>query len=120
MKSLTRQTQFISREEIEAELRVRYPGLDRLVAAITRRKRGLRALGSWRGATTQAAVAERVGTSQSAIARLEQGQVDPKLSTLERYAAALQANFVWAIVDDEGHLVSTEFAWDAQAARGDV
>ena len=38
---------------------------------------------------TQTQVAARMGTSQSAGARLESGDADIRLSTLERYAAAL-------------------------------
>jgi predicted transcriptional regulator len=38
---------------------------------------------------SQAEVAERMGTSQPAVARLEAGVVDVRLSTLERYAAAV-------------------------------
>jgi predicted transcriptional regulator len=38
---------------------------------------------------SQTEVAARMGTSQSAVARLEAGQADVRLSTLERYAAAL-------------------------------
>ncbi len=38
---------------------------------------------------SQTEVAARMGTSQSAVARLEAGQGDVRLSTLERYAAAL-------------------------------
>jgi transcriptional regulator with XRE-family HTH domain len=38
---------------------------------------------------SQTEVAARMGTSQSAVARLETGQGDVRLSTLERYAAAL-------------------------------
>jgi DNA-binding XRE family transcriptional regulator len=38
---------------------------------------------------SQAELARRIGTSQPAIARLEAGLADPKLSTLARYAAAL-------------------------------
>lgn len=38
---------------------------------------------------SQAEVAERMGTSQPAVARLEAGNVDVRLSTLERYAAAV-------------------------------
>lgn len=39
---------------------------------------------------TQTEVAARMGTSQSAVARLESGGADVRISTLERYAAALQ------------------------------
>ena len=37
---------------------------------------------------TQRELAERVGTSQSAIAKLEQGESNPTIDTLERCAAA--------------------------------
>ena len=38
---------------------------------------------------SQTEVAARMGTSQSAVARLEAGDLDLRLSTLERYVAAL-------------------------------
>jgi transcriptional regulator with XRE-family HTH domain len=38
---------------------------------------------------SQTQVAARMGTSQSAVARLEAGDVDARLSTLEKYAAAI-------------------------------
>ena len=38
---------------------------------------------------SQTEVAARMGTSQSAVARLERGDLDVRLSTLERYAAAV-------------------------------
>src|SRR5207248_808276 len=38
---------------------------------------------------SQTEVAARMGTSQSAVARLESGEADVRLSTLERYAAAV-------------------------------
>ncbi|MBV8993198.1 MAG: helix-turn-helix transcriptional regulator [Pseudonocardiales bacterium] len=68
--------------------RTSFPGLqgmlDRRRALIselvtTRKERGL----------TQTEIAAEMGTSQSAVARLERGDVDTRLSTLERYAAAL-------------------------------
>lgn len=37
---------------------------------------------------SQAELAKRIGTTQSAIARLEGGGVSPSLSTLQRYAEA--------------------------------
>lgn len=40
---------------------------------------------------TQAEVAQRLGTTQSAIARLEGGRVSPSLATLRRYAEATGA-----------------------------
>jgi DNA-binding XRE family transcriptional regulator len=38
---------------------------------------------------SQKVVAALMGTTQPALARLERGEIDPKLSTLERYAEAL-------------------------------
>src|SRR5438445_13450296 len=44
---------------------------------------------------SQTEVAARMGTSQSAVARLESGHGDLRLSTLERYAAALGKRLDW-------------------------
>jgi transcriptional regulator with XRE-family HTH domain len=44
---------------------------------------------------SQTAVAARMGTSQSAVARLEAGEGDLRLSSLERYAAALGRRIDW-------------------------
>jgi transcriptional regulator with XRE-family HTH domain len=41
-----------------------------------------------RARLSQSEVAHRMGTTQSAIARLEGGTVSPSLSTIRRYAAA--------------------------------
>lgn len=41
---------------------------------------------------TQTEVAARMKTSQSAVARLESGDADVRISTLERYAAALESS----------------------------
>ena len=38
---------------------------------------------------TQEALAERMGTTQSAVARLEGGRVSPTVETLQRYAKAV-------------------------------
>jgi len=38
---------------------------------------------------SQTEVAARMGTSQSVVARLESGEIDARLSTLERYASAV-------------------------------
>ena len=52
-----------------------------------------------RSRISQETVAKRVKTSQSAIARLEAGSVDPRLSTLQRYAASLGKRVKWTLVD---------------------
>jgi predicted transcriptional regulator len=46
---------------------------------------------------SQTEIAARMGTSQSAVARLESGALDARLSTLERYAAALGQTVDWLI-----------------------
>jgi predicted transcriptional regulator len=38
---------------------------------------------------SQSQVADRMGTSQPAVARLEAGEVDARMSTMQRYAAAV-------------------------------
>jgi predicted transcriptional regulator len=48
---------------------------------------------------TQTEVAARMGTSQSAVARLESGSLDVRMSTLERYAAAIGNVVSWRLED---------------------
>ena len=42
-----------------------------------------------RAGLTQAEVAERMGTTQSAVARLEGGKRQPSMRTVQRYASAI-------------------------------
>ena len=53
--------------------------------AVARRLRSLREKHGW----TQAELAERAGTAQASIARIEAGKSTPKLDLLSRIAAAL-------------------------------
>lgn len=46
---------------------------------------------------SQTEVAARMGTSQSAVARLERGQADLRLSTLIRYAEAVESSIRFAV-----------------------
>ena len=46
---------------------------------------------------SQTEIAAQMGTSQSAVARLERGDVDARLSTVERYAAALGHTVDWQV-----------------------
>lgn len=73
-----------------------------LVAAAVRRRALLRELAAKRDAAglSQTAVAARMGTSQSAVARLESAEVDVKLSTVERYAAAVGQRVEFHLADD--------------------
>ncbi len=76
-----------------------FPGL----AEMARRRRELaRTLAARRVelGLSQTAVAARMGTSQSAVARLESGTADLRLSTLERYAAALGEVLDWRLEGD--------------------
>jgi ribosome-binding protein aMBF1 (putative translation factor) len=63
-------------EMVEAALRTR-----RLVRSLAERRRKL--------GLSQTVVAAKMGTSQSALARLEGGESDPRMSTVERYALAV-------------------------------
>lgn len=58
----------------------------------------IRALREARG-LSQRELAERVGTTQSAIARLEGGNVSPSLPTLDKIAEALDAELSVGLVD---------------------
>ena len=46
---------------------------------------------------SQTEIAARMGTSQSAVARLESGTGDVRASTLERYAAAVGSQITWKL-----------------------
>jgi len=58
----------------------------------------IRALREARG-LSQRELAERVGTTQSAIARLEGGNVSPSLPTLDKIAEALDVELSVSLVD---------------------
>jgi predicted transcriptional regulator len=58
----------------------------------------LRALREKKG-LSQRELAEKVGTTQSAIARLEAGNISPSLPTLDKIATALGAEVSLRIVD---------------------
>ena len=60
-----------------------------LVAELTARRRAV--------GLSQTEVAALMGTSQSAVARLEAGHSDVRISTLERYAAALDPRLQWRL-----------------------
>ena len=51
---------------------------------------------------TQAELARRLGTTQSAIARLEGGRVSPSFATLRRYAEATGTRLTVGLVQADG------------------
>lgn len=67
------------------------PAFPEMVDAALRTRRLLRELADRRRSLnlSQTAVAARMGTSQSALARLEAGESDPRISTVERYASVI-------------------------------
>ncbi len=86
-------------DEVIEESTKQNPGFRQLVDAARARRAALRELAELREAAglSQTAVAARMGTSQSVVARIESGNVDTKLSTLERYAAAIGKTLVWTV-----------------------
>jgi transcriptional regulator with XRE-family HTH domain len=76
--------------------RSRFPGLE---GPVDRRRELIEELVRLRQESelSQTDVAARMGTSQSAVARLESGGLDARLSTLERYAAALGRTVDWQV-----------------------
>ncbi|MFN2568238.1 MAG: helix-turn-helix domain-containing protein [Candidatus Dormibacteria bacterium] len=78
-------------DELVAERAAVTPDFPAMVDARVETRRLLRALADKRRALglSQAVVAARMGTSQPALARIEGGEVDPRMSTIERLANAL-------------------------------
>ena len=80
--------------------RSRFPGLEgvsdrrrELIEELVRARR--------ESELSQTEIAARMGTSQSAVARLESGELDARLSTLERYAAAMGQTVDWQVRPSE-------------------
>jgi ribosome-binding protein aMBF1 (putative translation factor) len=81
------------------ELAARRMAAERAARMAEDRARLVRELAGQRQAAglSQTEVAARMGTSQSAVARLESGTADVRASTLERYAAAVGGQITWEI-----------------------
>ncbi len=75
----------------EMALRRMAAGRRRLVGELTAQRQA--------AGLSQTQVAARMGTSQSAVARLEAGEADVRASTLERYAAAIGSQIGWRLED---------------------
>lgn len=78
-------------DEIIEKRAKRNPDFPEMVEAALKARRLLRSLAERRRelGLSQTIVAARMGTSQSALARLEGGESDPRMSTVERYAQAV-------------------------------
>ena len=63
-------------------------------------------------------LAKRLKISQSALADLEEGSVDPHLSTVQRYAASIGKRLEWRLVDAQSpENVQTEVPSASAAER---
>jgi len=86
-------------DEIVTEGEAEAPGFELMVQAALDRRKLLRELAHDRVklGLSQTAVAAEMGTSQSAVARLESGAADIRMSTVERYAATLGRKVEWRV-----------------------
>lgn len=66
---------------------------------------------------SQADVAERLGISQPAVAAFERYDSNPTLSTLRRYALAIEARLSFEVIDDRVLPASTSHAGSDWVAK---
>ncbi len=88
-------------DEMIEESTKRNPEFPSLMEEARQRRILLKSLAALRvhARISQQTVARRVRTSQPAIARLEAGVIDPRLSTIQRYAASIGKRVEWTLVD---------------------
>lgn len=88
-------------EELSRAREARNPGFPALVDAARRQRAVIRRLTERRKAQklSQEEVAARMGTKQPAVARLERFENEPLLSTLHRYAAAINCELTLDLVE---------------------
>ena len=88
-------------DEMIAEFTAPDANFPQLLAEEVQRRELIHDLTALRAAhgLSQRAVAQCMDTSPSAVARLEAGASDVKLSTLQRYAAALGKKIEWRVID---------------------
>jgi len=86
-------------DKVIAERTKKNPNFPALVEASLRRRQFLRHLAAEREkmGLSQTTVAALMGTSQSAVARIEGAGTDAKISTIDRYAAALGRRVEWRL-----------------------
>jgi predicted NBD/HSP70 family sugar kinase/transcriptional regulator with XRE-family HTH domain len=80
-----------------------------------RREELLAALVRARRSRSQQAVAAAMSTTQSAVSDIENGRVDPRLSTLQRYARAVEHRLEFALCAQDS--AAFEFAYEPQLAK---
>ena len=90
-------------DEIVAETSRKHPEFPELVEAAYERRKLLRALADERekAGISQTQIAAKMKTSQSAVARLEAGEIDARGSTVDRFAAAVGKRIRWTVVSSE-------------------
>lgn len=88
-------------DEMITESVERNPQFLQLMAEARQRRELLQTLAAMRMAAhiTQSRVARCIRTSQPAVARMEAGGVDPRLSSIQRYAASIGKRIEWRLVD---------------------
>jgi ribosome-binding protein aMBF1 (putative translation factor) len=88
-------------DEVIQERSKKDPAFPLMVEEAYQRRILLRRLADARRAArlSRTVVAARMNTSESAVARLEAETSDPRLSTVERFAAAVGKRIKWEIVD---------------------
>lgn len=86
-------------DELVDERSASNPAFPQMVEAAYERRRLLRALAARREelGLSQTQVAARMGTSQSSVARLESGEADARLLTIERFSAAVDVQLHWSL-----------------------
>ena len=89
-------------EELIAEMTTKDPNFPRMLEEAIERRTLLHTLiqERKRQRITQKKLAARMETKQSTLARMEQGQRDPRISTLQRYASSLGKRIEWQLVDE--------------------
>lgn len=95
------QTDFL--DDVIQERATGNPAFLQMVDEAFKRRILLRKLAEARKAArlSRTTVAARMGTSEAAVARLEAAAVDPKASTIERFAAAVGKRIRWELVDTD-------------------
>ena len=89
-------------DELIADRATRNPAFAQMVAEALAARELLRELTQARmdQGLSQTVVAARMGSSQSVVARIEQGDRDVRVSTLARYAAAVGMRISWSVTEE--------------------